>query len=122
MGHPLRRTGVALAACAALTGAAAPAGAQQLARDRFALGVSDPAPAGDRFYRVESAELLGHGAFDAALVADFGFSPFVVERPDGRGGREERPVVANQLLVHAGLAATLWDRLKLSANLPMGST
>lgn len=123
---PKGRLGAATLALGALTAVLALAGAAAAqegapARDRFALGGFEPSPAGDRFFRLESPELLGHGAVDALLLLDTAFSPFVVERPAEGGGREPRAVVPLQILTHAGLALTLWDRVKLSADMPFGS-
>lgn len=117
---PKGRLGAATSVAAAVLALAGTAAAQAPARDRFALGAMEPAPAGDRFFRLESPELLGHGAVDALLLLDTGFSPFVVERPAEGGGREPRAVVPLQILTHAGLALTLWDRVKLSADMPFG--
>ncbi|MCC6557119.1 MAG: thrombospondin type 3 repeat-containing protein [Polyangiaceae bacterium] len=115
-----RALGVALAVAAAA--APAPSIAEEPPRGRFSAAAFEPAPAGDRFLRIETPELLGHGAFDLLALTDIGINPFVVERPGEGGDQVPVAVVQSQVLFHLGAAVTLWDRWKLSLDMPFGAS
>lgn len=104
---------------AAVLAAGARAGAQAPA-DRFALDTFHPAPAGDRFFGLQSPESLGHGAIDVSLVTDIALHPLVLSKEAPGAAPELVPVVRAQLFEHVGLAVTLWDRWKASVDMPLG--
>ena len=107
------RTGlysVALAAAVALR--PAPSAATNLALDRF-----DPAPAGDRLFATESAEVAGPLEIDARLVASFAHNPLVFySKADGKAAGS---VVTSQALSHFGGSLALFGRVVLSLDVPL---
>ncbi|MGK4008074.1 OmpA family protein [Sorangium sp. So ce1036] len=107
-----------LAATLCLVGAAARAQAQEAAApEGFALDRFQPAPAGDRMFGVQSAYTAGEASPHIMLLGDYAQDPLVLRT---RSGNEDRgAVVGNQLLLHLGASLALWNRLTVSADLPL---
>jgi len=82
----------------------------------FALETFRPPPAGDRFFSIESAEVAGHGIVSVALMTVLGTSPLLLT-PHGTG--EPTALVSEQVSEHLGVGLALWNRLKLSVDLPL---
>ncbi len=113
-------TAPALAAAAALALATA-APRAEADGSRFALDTFRPVPAGDRFFGVQSADSLGHGAIDAAIVSDLAVAPLSAALVPSTETEVVR-VVPYQLFFHLGAAVTLWDVWKASITMPFGPT
>src|SRR5512136_321742 len=83
-----------------------------LALDRF-----QPAPAGDRFFGVQGGDPGGELSPRLMLLGDYAYKPLVLYR--GSGDAEIGTVVRHQLFFHLSAGISLWDRVWLSANLPL---
>jgi outer membrane protein OmpA-like peptidoglycan-associated protein len=77
----------------------------------------EPAPAGDRFFGVGSADVPGRLTFHAGLVFDYAHRPFVFKDTDS--GDVVSSLIEHTLLMHAQASLALWDRLELSLSLPV---
>jgi OOP family OmpA-OmpF porin len=104
-----------LTGCLFVAALALCSGAQ--AQSGFALDQFQPAPAGDRFFGVQGGDPGGHLAPRFMLLGDYGYRPLVLYH----GSDEQRvgDVVSNQLVLHVAAGLALWDRLWLSANMPL---
>lgn len=80
----------------------------------------EPAPAGDRFFGVSSADVPGKLTFHGGLVFDYAHRTFVFKEVGS--GDVVSSLVAHTLLVHAQATLALWDRLELSLSLPVALT
>jgi outer membrane protein OmpA-like peptidoglycan-associated protein len=111
----MRRLLAGLAAVAAVASWTLSAPAQTL--PKFALDRFEPAPAGDRFFAVPSADAGAHGSVRLMLLGDYAYRPLVLYKNDG----DDRvgSVVSDQLFLHAAISAGLWQRLVLSLNAPI---
>jgi OOP family OmpA-OmpF porin len=108
------RTKRLLASCA-LVAATAVAGnsfAQGFSLDRF-----QPSPAGDRFFGVQGGDPGGELSPRFLLLGDYAYKPLVLYK---NGGNDEvGTVVSSRLLLHLGGALSLWNRLWVSASMPL---
>lgn len=87
------------------------ASAEGLALSRF-----DPAPAGDRFFGVQSPYAVGGTIPHLMLLGDYASDPLVLREPnDQRVGA----VVGNQLLLHLNGSYALFDRLLFNVDVPV---
>ena len=84
----------------------------QLVLDRF-----QPAPAGDRFFGVEGADPGGHLLPRLMLLGDYAYRPLTVYQ--GSNDQKLGDVISNRLLLHLAAGISLWDRLVISANVPL---
>ncbi|WP_437730267.1 OmpA family protein [Sorangium sp. So ce1335] len=80
----------------------------------IALDQLDPAPAGDPFFGVPSPWVDGHVVPRAHVSVSHADAPLTLAQGD-----DVREVVGSQTILHLGLALPLWDRLLVSATLPL---
>lgn len=106
----LHRFSQCLAAIGALAWAG-PAAADGLALSRF-----DPAPAGDRFFSVQSPYAAGSGTPHLMLLGEYANNPLVLRGP---GDEKIGAVVGSQLWLHLNGGISLWDRLNLNVDVPV---
>jgi outer membrane protein OmpA-like peptidoglycan-associated protein len=103
-------------AAAVVTVASVPAAAQTptqaLALDRF-----DPAPAGDRFFGVQSPFAAGPLTPHVMIIADYAHDPLVLRRLSSN--QDVGNVVTNQLFVHINGGLSLWNRLLINLDIPV---
>jgi len=83
----------------------------------FVLPTFDPSERGSDWFASESLDLRGSLRPAAGLVVDWAHDPLVVANPDGS---TRTPLVADQVLLHAGGSLVLADRIRLSLDLPLG--
>ena len=86
--------------------------AESMALDRF-----QPAPAGDRFFGVEGGDPGGHLLPRLMLLGDYAYKPLVLSQSSN--DQEVGAIVKNHLFLHAAVGISLWDRLLISANMPL---
>jgi OOP family OmpA-OmpF porin len=79
--------------------------------DRF-----DPAPAGDTFFSLPSADVAGRVRLAASAELSYAHDPLVLRL--GSGGSAFQ-WVGDQVLVHAQLSLEVWRRLKLDLEVPI---
>jgi len=104
-----------LVATCVLMAAAAAAGdvfAQGFTLDRF-----QPSPAGDRFFDVQGGDPGGELAPRLMILGDYAYRPLVLYR--NNGDEKVGTVVSSRLLLHLGGSLSLWNRLWVSANMPL---
>ena len=89
--------------------------AQQL-KD-FALDRFQPAPAGDRFFGVEGDDPGGHLEPRLMLLGDSAYRP--LELYQRNNDQRIGSIVSHQLFLHLAAGISLWDRVLVSANLPI---
>ncbi|MBX3199150.1 MAG: OmpA family protein [Labilithrix sp.] len=89
-----------------------PALAQEHALPRYEM-----APTGDRFFGVHAPSVPGHLDLHAGAVLDYAHKPFVLR--ETATGDVVSSYVDHQLLLHTGVTFALWNRLALSAALPV---
>ncbi|MCL2723377.1 MAG: OmpA family protein [Polyangiaceae bacterium] len=91
---------------------ARPAAAQGLPLNRL-----EPAPAGDRFFGVESPFAAGSATPHLMLLGDYAHNPLVLKRTsdDSNVGH----VVQDQLFLHLNASLALFNRLNLNVELPI---
>ena len=107
----LHKYSMGVAAIAATTFAlTSPASAEGLALSRF-----DPAPAGDRFFGVQSPYVAGEATPHLMILGDYANNPLVL-----RGLNDEKvgAVVGGQLLLHLNGSFALWNRLNVNVDVP----
>ena len=97
---------------AVVLGAGTLAQAQTFSIDRF-----QPAPAGDRFFGVQGGDPGGDLAPRLMLLGDYAYKPLVLYSDSGN--QEQGAVVSNRMLLHIGAGLSLWNRLWVSANMPL---
>ena len=97
--------------------AALAVGGAARAQAGFALDRFQPAPAGDRFFGVEGDDPGGHLLPRLMLLGDYAYKPLVLYR--GSNDEAVGNVVSNQLFLHLAAGISLWDRLLVSANMPL---
>jgi OmpA-OmpF porin, OOP family len=96
----------------AATAVAADGFAQGFTLDRF-----QPSPAGDRFFDVQGGDPGGELAPRLMILGDYAYRPLVLYR--NNGDDEQGTVVSSRLLLHLGGSLSLWNRLWVSANMPL---
>lgn len=100
----------ATASAAALLTAAGAARSQSAGG--FALDQFEPTPAGDVFFGVPSPAAPGHLEPRALLMFDYAGRPIHL-------ATEDADVVSAQALLHFNVSLALWDRLLVSADMPL---
>ncbi len=106
------RTSLSAAALTASLVLTLPALAQEHALPRYEM-----APTGDRFFGVHAPSVPGHLDLHAGAVLDYAHNPFVLR--ETATGDIVSSYVDHQLLLHTGVTFALWNRLALSAALPV---
>lgn len=89
--------------------------AQQTATG-FAVDKFEPSERGSDWFTNESLDLHGHVRPAIGIVADYQYRPLATYDANGD---LRCSIVRNMLALHAGGAVTLFDRLRLSLNLPL---
>jgi outer membrane protein OmpA-like peptidoglycan-associated protein len=106
----------ALAAAAlALISAFGEARAQSGGKPRGALDQLDPAPAGDAFFSLPSAEVAGRLRISAQLLASYAHDPLVLRHSSGGAPLEW---VRDQALLHVQASVEAFRLLKLDLDIP----
>lgn len=108
------RLGAPTAAVVLLLCAGRSAGAQTV--NGFALDRLEPAGAGSPWMTLESLDFDGHLRPTAAAVVDWAWKPLVFYDP---AGNELAALVRQQAVLHADVAATLWNRARVDLNVPL---
>ncbi len=85
--------------------------------DGFTLDRFQPAPAGDRFFGVQGGDPGGEVAPRLMLLGDYAYKPLVLYQ--NNGDQEVGTVVSSQLVLHLAGTLALWNRLWISANMPL---
>ncbi|WP_437281744.1 thrombospondin type 3 repeat-containing protein [Sorangium sp. So ce375] len=80
-----------------------------------ALSRFEPTPAGDPLFGVPSPSIGGHLVPRGVAVFDHAEDPLTL----GGGASPERVIVGSQSHLHVGGSLSLWDRLLVSASLPL---
>ncbi|WP_437681156.1 OmpA family protein [Sorangium sp. So ce131] len=83
----------------------------------IALSRFEPTPAGDPLFGVPSPFVGGHLVPRAVVVLDHAEDPLSFS--GGSASSEDRVIVGSQSLLHLGGSLSLWDRLLVSASLPL---
>ncbi len=112
-----RAAGVPLLAISALLGClctSSPADAQSTG---FALDRFEPADRGSDWFVLDSLDLHGHKRFALGATASWGYRPLAIYNDDGS---VRSAIVEHQVFLHPGASLMLWDRLRVSASLPVG--
>lgn len=91
---------------------AQPAEAEGLALSRF-----DPAPAGDRFFGVQSPFAAGEATPHLMILGDYANNPLVLRSTDDDANLGA--VVGGQLLLHLNGSFALFNRLNLNIDVPV---
>ena len=112
--HLLARCLIGAATTLALAATTKEASAQQppIALNRF-----EPAPAGDRFFGVQSPYAAGKATPHLMLLGDYAHNPLVLRW--NRSGNGAGEVVTNQLFMHLNGGFSLFDRINVNVNLPI---
>ena len=74
----------------------------------------EPAPAGDRAFAVERADVRGHLLFSGRIVTDYAREPLVLQNP----AQEIDPVVSEQVWAHALASFSVAHRFMVHADVP----
>ncbi len=112
--HRLVRCLVGATATLALAATTKGASAQQ---PPVALNQFEPAPAGDRFFGVQSPYAAGKATPHLMLLGDYAHNPLVLRW--NRSGDGAGEVVQSQLFMHVNGGFSLFDRLNINVNLPV---
>jgi OmpA-OmpF porin, OOP family len=88
----------------------------QSTQDELAVNRFEPAPAGDRFFGLESAYVAGDPGFHMSLTADYASNPLALSKK--LGVSRSYAIVSDQLHLHVGLGVALWERLLVHASMP----
>jgi OmpA-OmpF porin, OOP family len=83
----------------------------------FTLDRFQPSPAGDRFFHVQGGDPGGELAPRLLILGDYAYRPLVLYR--NNGDDEVGTVVSSRLLLNLGANLALWNRLWVSANMPL---
>ncbi len=97
--------------CLAWEGRAAAQTARGFAIDRF-----EPSDRGSEWFAVDSLDLRGKARPMFGVVGDWGVKPLVSY---DSSGHEAAAIIQHQLVTHLGGSVNLFERLRLSANLPI---
>ncbi|WP_437986298.1 OmpA family protein [Sorangium sp. So ce117] len=107
---------VGAALAGALIGIAlGPSSARAEGPGAVALSRFEPTPAGDPLFGVPSPFIGGHLVPRGLALFDHAEDPLTL----GGGASPEREIVGSQSLLHVGGSLSLWDRLLVSASLPL---
>ncbi|WP_437299863.1 hypothetical protein [Sorangium sp. So ce426] len=107
---------VGAALAGALIGIAlGPSSARAEGPGAVALSRFEPTPAGDPLFGVPSPFIGGHLVPRGLALFDHAEDPLTL----GGGASPERAIVGSQSLLHVGGSLSLWDRLLVSASLPL---
>jgi OmpA-OmpF porin, OOP family len=99
-----------MTSCWLLASSSAYAAEPGFAVDRF-----EPSERGSNYFALESLDLRGHARAAAGIVPSYASRP-LVHRVDG----EDRAAMVNHLLTtHVGGSINLWNRLRVSLNVPV---
>ncbi len=79
------------------------------------LSTFEPAPAGQRFFGLPTAETPGHWRFSGELVGAYARNPALVRTPSAR---VVAPLVSDLFVLHAAAALTLWERATIGVDFP----
>lgn len=101
-------------ACCTLLFASGSASAQAAG---FALDRFEPADRGSNWFVLDSLDLRGHGRLALGVTGELGYRPLAIYDADGS---LRSAIVEHQLFAHPGGSFVLWDRLRVSASLPVG--
>ncbi len=82
----------------------------------FAINRFEPAERGSDWFSQDSLNILGHGRFAFGLTGDWAHQPLVMY---GTDGDEVASIVQDQVYAHLGGSVTLWERLRIGANVPI---
>ncbi len=82
----------------------------------FALDRFEPSERGSEWFTAESLDLRGHMRLALGLVHEGAHRPLAIYNDDGS---LRSSLVDWQLMLHPGASLVLWDRLRLSASLPI---
>jgi outer membrane protein OmpA-like peptidoglycan-associated protein len=104
-----------LAGVALLPSRSAHAQAEEPGFGGMALDQLEPPPAGDPFFGVPSPFIGGHVVPRAAVIFDHSQDPLVLTSDSGATGA----IVGSQTFLHIDASLALWDRLLVSALLPI---
>jgi OmpA-OmpF porin, OOP family len=119
--HRSGRGAPVAAALLASLAAAAPAAAQTVGADGFAVNRFSPSDRGSDWFTLDSLDLRGHLRPALGILAELAYKPLIIYGvPLGGGEREERVrLIETQLHLHVGAALVLKDRLRVAASLPL---
>ncbi len=101
-----------VAALIATTLCSSPAWADGLALDRF-----DPAPAGDRFFGVQSAYVSGDLTPHVMLMLDYAHDPLIARGSETKDFQAD--IVRHQMFLRLGASLDIWERLNLNLDVPV---
>jgi hypothetical protein len=101
--------GLALVAALAAPAAAQPAGARAV--DRL-----HPASADSDWFALDSVGFIGHRDVTFAMTGDFGYRPLVIYNANDT---RRTDIVRDQLVLHLAGSVTLFDKFRLSGNVPV---
>jgi len=87
------------------------------AQGAYTLNQFQPSPAGDRFFGVQGADPGGHLLPRLMLAGDYAYKPLVLY--NSADDKAIGNVVSNQLTLHVAAGISLWDRLLVSASMPL---
>jgi outer membrane protein OmpA-like peptidoglycan-associated protein len=85
----------------------------------FTLDQFDPSERGSDWFAADSLDLRGHLRPAIGIVGDYADRPLAIYNPDGS---YRTSIVSDQFFVHLGASLVLWERLRLSFNLPLAVT
>jgi OOP family OmpA-OmpF porin len=106
----------AVAATAVVCAWSATASAQTRETPGAALNRFEPSETGSDWFANESLDLRGGFRPALGVVGDFAYKPYILKNPDGT---ENTAIISSQFYLHLGASINLFDRLRLSANLPI---
>lgn len=93
-----------------------PGALEQSLREGYALQHFEPAPAGDRFFAIPSAQANGRGPLALQLLGNYACKPLRLRRSTGE---ELSVIAANVLYAHLGASVALARRVVLNLDVPV---
>ena len=84
----------------------------------IALNRFNPSERGSDWFALDSLDLRGEVRPAIGVVGDYGYRPLVLYNPDGTVASA---IIRDQLVVHVGAALTLWERIRIAADLPVAA-
>ncbi len=82
----------------------------------FTLDQFDPSERGSDWFAADSLDLRGHMRPAIGIVGDYADRPLAIYNSDGS---YRTSIVSDQFFIHLGASLVLWERLRLSFNLPL---